>query len=345
MSKTKVVTDGNGARLVFATSVPKGSVVLSYLESQGEIQEKPCTYSIQIGKDKHILFAKTIRYMNHSFQPTVQLEILNGSVVVRTVRDCLEGEDITFDYSTTEVNMASPFNDMTTGLAVNGSHREDGLNWVTPDVTVKNYTDYRSKGLTLIPNAVPKWLCEKLQLIALNNKGTSVDHKAPYEDNDGAPYPPELMDEGGHYKYNYLSGKQLDVLYPEIELAYHHALLLARKVTREDAIPSPYQQSKYLLIHYTEGGRQGHHRDTQPITVLLYVTDCEDGETVANLFDGTEVRIKPRAGTILIMQGRHVRHESAECKSGNKIVVPFNVYTTTDTWRPDSLDSDTYWSK
>ena len=207
-------------------------------------------------------------------------------------------------------------------------------------------SSYRVKGWVLLENKIPLTIIKRVQLIALSTLNwQSVADYAPYESNVGAPYPPEIMDERGFYQYEYLSGDDLDTHTSEINKFYEELLNTVVFITGEAAVVSPYSKSKYLLVKYDKNGQQGYHRDTQPITVLLYVnTVLEGGETVLHDFSGEEVHITPTSGAILLMQGRHIRHCSRPALF-EKIVLPFNYYTTVDQWRPETLDSDNYWSK
>lgn len=86
------------------------------LDINGSLQPHPTRYSIQIGADEHIECHETLstdemrarfpwRFLNHCCDP-------NASIVGRTLvarRTIREGEQVTFDYTTTELRMAEPF--------------------------------------------------------------------------------------------------------------------------------------------------------------------------------------------------------------------------------------------
>jgi len=100
-------------RLVTVRAVSAGEK-LFYLE--GRVTTTPTRYSVQIGRGLHIDQDDTrnagermgryfFRFMNHHCEPST--EIRDRYVIAR--RDIAEGEDVTFDYNTTEYDMAEPF--------------------------------------------------------------------------------------------------------------------------------------------------------------------------------------------------------------------------------------------
>ena len=99
---------------VFATQdIAAGERVL---DVNGAMQSHPTRYSIQIDLDQHIECHESLpademrarypwRFLNHCCDP-------NASIVGRTLvarRAIQSGEQVTFDYTTTEASMAEPF--------------------------------------------------------------------------------------------------------------------------------------------------------------------------------------------------------------------------------------------
>lgn len=70
----------------------------------GKILERPTRESIHIGNGMHI-DDKYGKYINHSFLPTVWIDGKN----VRALKEINCGDEITFDYNQSEINMACPF--------------------------------------------------------------------------------------------------------------------------------------------------------------------------------------------------------------------------------------------
>lgn len=99
---------------VFATrDIASGERVL---DVNGSVQRHPTRYSIQTDRDEHIECHESLpademrarfpwRFLNHCCAP-------NASIVGRTLvarRTIRAGEQVTFDYTTTEAQMAEPF--------------------------------------------------------------------------------------------------------------------------------------------------------------------------------------------------------------------------------------------
>ncbi len=93
--------------------IPAGRVLLC---SAGVIVRKPSRYSVQIGERSHIELPADIdplaaseaglwRFLNHSCSPSARFE---GPDLL-AARDVAEGEEITFNYNTTEYELAEPF--------------------------------------------------------------------------------------------------------------------------------------------------------------------------------------------------------------------------------------------
>lgn len=86
------------------------------LRLRGEIVDCPSKYSVQIGPDQHIEVPAEVqvaqrldryrwRFLNHSCEPNAKFE--NRKLVA--IREIKAAEQITFDYNTTEYNLATPF--------------------------------------------------------------------------------------------------------------------------------------------------------------------------------------------------------------------------------------------
>ena len=109
------VRDNNGFKGVFATENIAQDSVVFYLN--GTITTEPTKYTIQLGPRRHLTFP-TIRktnddldycwqYLNHSCEPNGYMN--TAEFTFRALRDIAAGEEITFNYLTTESQMAVPF--------------------------------------------------------------------------------------------------------------------------------------------------------------------------------------------------------------------------------------------
>ena len=71
---------------------------------QGDTFPAPTRHTVQIAPGCHILDARAF-FMNHSFDPTTVIQERH----VRAVRDIEIGDELTFDYTTTETTLAESF--------------------------------------------------------------------------------------------------------------------------------------------------------------------------------------------------------------------------------------------
>ena len=110
------VRDNDGFKGVFAREDIMQDSVVFYL--RGTITTTPSKYTIQLGNNRHLNFP-TIRktnddldycwqYLNHSCEPNGYMNATE--LTFRALRDIKRGEQITFNYLTTESEMAVPFN-------------------------------------------------------------------------------------------------------------------------------------------------------------------------------------------------------------------------------------------
>lgn len=81
---------------------------------QGELTNRPSKYSIQIDEDKHLEplhdphdLKSLIHFFNHSCDPSTYINFEDFSV--RALRNLEPGEEVTFNYNTTEYEMSNPF--------------------------------------------------------------------------------------------------------------------------------------------------------------------------------------------------------------------------------------------
>ena len=86
------------------------------LHLRGVIVDCPSKYSVQIGPDQHVEVPAEVRveqpldryrwrFLNHSCEPNAKFE--NRKLVA--IREIKASEEITFDYNTTEYDLATPF--------------------------------------------------------------------------------------------------------------------------------------------------------------------------------------------------------------------------------------------
>lgn len=90
-----------GISLCIKAHVPKNMVIFTL---KGPIYDSPTKESIHIGDNKHIKDVAG-QYMNHSFHPTTK--IFGKNVIA--VKHIMPGDELTFNYNESEVDMACPF--------------------------------------------------------------------------------------------------------------------------------------------------------------------------------------------------------------------------------------------
>lgn len=108
------VATHNGEYCVLALRpIQAGEAIMTI---EGELRATPCRYSVQVDRDLHIAPPAGMgssdrhdlylwRFLNHSCKPNAAM----AQRVLTAVRPIMPGEQISFDYNTTEYEMASPF--------------------------------------------------------------------------------------------------------------------------------------------------------------------------------------------------------------------------------------------
>jgi hypothetical protein len=108
-----VLVEHHSRRLVAIRPVPAGTRLFAITGRETKV---PTRYSLQVGRSLHLdqecardefdlVMNYFWRYMDHSCEPTT---VIRARKVV-TVREMSEGDGVTFDYNTTEYDMAEPF--------------------------------------------------------------------------------------------------------------------------------------------------------------------------------------------------------------------------------------------
>lgn len=105
-----ILSEAGAYRLVALHAVPAGQTVLWI---DGALTSEPSRYSVQVGPDTHVapegganaLDDGAWRFLNHSCEPSAWLR---GRELI-ALRDIRAQEDLSFDYNTTEWDMAEPF--------------------------------------------------------------------------------------------------------------------------------------------------------------------------------------------------------------------------------------------
>lgn len=104
MSPLRVEASPDGSRAVAARAIRAGETLCRI---EGEVCATPSRYTLQVGPGRHIAApeAAAWRYLDHGCAPNAAL--VGEALVARRAIEA--GEPVTFDYETTEAELAEPF--------------------------------------------------------------------------------------------------------------------------------------------------------------------------------------------------------------------------------------------
>ncbi|MEP6569789.1 MAG: SET domain-containing protein [Acidobacteriota bacterium] len=130
------VRDEASYKGVFAREIIKRGSVILYLK--GTISTQPSKYTIQLDAQRHLNSPRgtnprvdpdySWQYLNHCCEPNGYINV--SELSLRALRDISPGEEITFNYLTTESVMAMPFTCICGSLNCFGFIQ--GRNFLTP---------------------------------------------------------------------------------------------------------------------------------------------------------------------------------------------------------------------
>lgn len=153
---------------------------------------------------------------------------------------------------------------------------------------------------------------------------------------------PDLLDAGGVYNYRALDGVGVATWFPELEDWYHAACPLVEMIVGETVMTSPYEGSTITAKQYPpDVGRQGCHRDTNPISVVTFLTT---GGAPTHIDPGNDrplILVPPVARAVLVFPGQILDHWVPSSPVARACAV-FNYYTPAGFWRPDGIDEIVY---
>ncbi|EPS44126.1 hypothetical protein H072_1840 [Dactylellina haptotyla CBS 200.50] len=102
----KTYKEGSFSQYATASNpIPKNTVIADF--SAATPATSKAYSSVQVSETEHIELNSDLLYSNHSCDPNVVFDTDKGEI--RAVRDIKEGEPITFNYLTTEWDMAQAF--------------------------------------------------------------------------------------------------------------------------------------------------------------------------------------------------------------------------------------------
>jgi hypothetical protein len=228
-----------------------------------------------------------------------------------------------------------------------GSNTAPHLNWNAINLE-QHRREYFLEGCTLVRNLfAPELIAEWRTWSLANAKSAGVKLDACSDSTWVYQKPNE------RHAYTMVDGDALRRELPEMFEWYRALIPILSAITMQTVVPSPFKKSDInVLVYDNPGSAIGWHRDTNPITFLLYLSDNEEGGTECCLLksrpdqqdsDRPRKIFKPQAGAVLLMQGRWVEHRS-EPMSGKEVKAasPWNYYTDQDLWRPKQFDETIY---
>ena len=121
----------NSRCLVALQDLPEGSEVCSLVEDG--ILSTPTLYSVQTGKDTHINPGSFLKFCNHSCQPTTRFDFSTWTLVA--TRKISRGEEVTFNYNTSEFKMVAPFDCLCKGEE--SVHQVQGFHFLSREEKAK----------------------------------------------------------------------------------------------------------------------------------------------------------------------------------------------------------------
>jgi len=219
--------------------------------------------------------------------------------------------------------------------------------------TQKHQAEFAHQLWTAVDDVVGHELCKEIadrarRLVALHGF-RDVDHGG-----SGSRY---QLDGGGRYRFHLADGLVVREHFCELVAIYQVLRYWIGALTLYDVVMSPYRESDVTIQLYPpEGGTIGPHYDTNGITALLYLTSNGEGplrmwprnkdpwgdKNTETLAGEEPLEVFPKAGTIVLMEGRRLWHESRPMETEDKVVVLFNYYVRGDVGRPDGFDSFIY---
>jgi hypothetical protein len=142
---------------------------------------------------------------------------------------------------------------------------------------------------------------------------------------------------GGRSLHAILDGFVVDKHFRELAEIYDRARALAEAVVQKDVVLSPHQRSGVnIRVYRGAESEDGWHYDSNPLSALLYLTNGGQ-PTQFQVTESSLMDIYPRAGTLLLFEGRSKLHHVPK-GSELRVTCPLNLYYVTDLARPDRVD-------
>jgi hypothetical protein len=195
----------------------------------------------------------------------------------------------------------------------------------------KHTKEFTEDGFTVLENGIPN--ADLWRKSIINSPNLKEIH---------VPEEKRLVSAGkGSLKYAVLDRYQTDSVVKELNSFYVNLVTTLKLITQEDVIISPFERSAYYTkVYRNKGDEQGWHYDTNGLTVIAYLTDnVISGRTEIEKIDKSgRVLVLPKAGSLLIMQGKKCWHRAEPILEGIKVICPLNYYVGNAESRDPRLD-------
>ncbi|MBW2713285.1 MAG: SET domain-containing protein [Deltaproteobacteria bacterium] len=105
----QAVDERRGSGLISQKKRAVGDVLAS-VEANSLIMEAPDKHSVQLGFDRHLDTTDLcMAHLNHSCSPNTKITFEEGVVTMHAIRDIAVGDELSFNYLTTEYDLECPF--------------------------------------------------------------------------------------------------------------------------------------------------------------------------------------------------------------------------------------------
>jgi len=218
-------------------------------------------------------------------------------------------------------------------------------------------TQFWKDGYCILDNLIPKDLVEYWAAIALDlsTKLTRQGVKKIEKQFDAADL--ETRDAAGIYSLVSIPGYVAFCDFENLKIYYQNLANFLSLFTGLDIVLSEDIESAVTVMVYPPpAGQMTAHYDTNPITVLLYLTDNQDGGTelypltarrpttltTIDEFIADPIVILPKVGRIVLFQGQKIWHKALPVTKTTKISSAWNYYIKGENWRPKGVSERLY---
>jgi hypothetical protein len=204
--------------------------------------------------------------------------------------------------------------------------------------TAKDKNTYDTRGLVIFENFLDADVCAKWDAALREAKPTHFENEQ--EVTSGGFFG------AGKNLYNYLDTFAILEACPEIVDFYVGNIEWLRKLTDAEVVRSNYFKSAITAVQFeAPGSTQTWHRESNPVTAILYLTDNPTQGAIEVIGNDTSdsTFLYPKRGRLIVMNGRYIPHRvHAMETSERRVSLVCNYYLRGDHARPADADSLIY---